>query len=239
MKRLFLLCFFSVLLLSCAENNKKVEKKLESSVINSNGFEIYGTIENFHPKKVYLNKIIESSIYPIDSSEIKNNSFKFKGIVEFPERFALTFESYSSITPFIIENTQLNITVISETINDPIITGSPLNTKLNEYKLSSKKIFKKIDFLFPQFQKARLENDAEKLNSIGNEMENIEMEFVEFSYQYILQNKDSYISAMILRDRLKSTTIDTLRIKNMYSNLSDKVKNSPDAEIIASFLNLH
>tara|TARA_R110001583_G_scaffold412_2_gene3786 strand:+ start:30113 stop:30247 length:135 start_codon:yes stop_codon:yes gene_type:complete len=44
---------------------------------------------------------------------------------------------------------------------------------------------------------------------------------------------------MILRDQLKSTTIDTIKILETYNKLSNEVKNSPDAEIIASFLNLH
>jgi len=44
---------------------------------------------------------------------------------------------------------------------------------------------------------------------------------------------------MILRDQLKATFIDTLRIKKAYNTLSNEVKTAPDAEIIASFLNLH
>ncbi|MFK5958899.1 MAG: DUF4369 domain-containing protein [Lutibacter sp.] len=238
MKRFFLLYFLGLLLFSCAQNPTQVKKQLQTPLNNSTSFEIKGTLENFYSKKVYLNKIIETSIYPIDSSEIINNHFKFIGIVKFPERFALTFENYSSITPFIIENTPLNIIINSKAITDPLITGSPLNTKLNDYKTTSKNIFKKIDYLFPQFQKARLENDAEKLRFIGNEMKNIEHEFVEFSYQYILQNKDSYVSAMILRDQLKSSTIDTLRVGKMYKILSEEVKKSPDAQIISSFLKI-
>jgi len=239
MKHFFFISILCIMFYSCKKNVSQINPPNNTASSTLNGFEIKGTLENFYPEKVYLNKIIGDSFSKIDSSKILNNNFTFKGIVEFPERFAITFENYSSITLFIIENTRFEIFINSETINDPVIKGSPLNSKLHKYKLDAKKIFKKIDYLFPQFQKARLENDADKLAEIEGKMRIIEKEFVNFSNNYILQNKESYIAPMLLRDQLKSTTIDTLLIKNMYDILSSKIKKSPDAEIIASFLNLH
>ncbi len=237
MKRFFLLVIFSLLLLSCKENNS--QKKQPTVSTNTKGVKLKGNLENFYPKKVFLNKIIENSIYPIDSSKVIDNTFTFKGIVEFPERYALTFQDYSSVVIFILENTNFELSINQGQINDPLIKGSKLNNKLTEYKTKSKQIFKKIDYLFPQFQKARLENDAKELSIIGNELKSIEKEFINFSFDYVLQNKNSYIAPMILRDQLKSTTIDTLRIKEAYLILSDDIKNSPDSQIIASFLTLH
>lgn len=239
MKQFFFLGILCIILVSCKKNVSERKQPLNSITSALSVFKINGTLEDFYPDKVYLNKIIKDSFYKIDSSEVIGNNFNFKGIVEFPERFALTFENYSAITIVIIENTQFDIFINSENINDPTIKGSPLNNKLYEYKQDAKNIFKKIDYLFPKFQKARLENDAEKLAEVAEEMKKIEKEFVDFSYNYILQNKESYIASMILRDQLKSTIIDTLKIKNLYNILSSEVKNSPDAEIIASFLNLH
>jgi len=228
-----------LVIISC---NKIVTKTEQPSIENtsiSKGFKLHGSLKPFFTNKVYLNKIIENSIYQIDSAEVINNDFTFKGTVEFPERFGLTFENYSSTTIIVIENTQFDVVLNSSSLNDPIITGSKLNNKLYEYKNQSKNIFKKIDYLFPIFQKARLENDVQKLNEIQMEMKKIENEFTEFSFNFIIQNKESYIAAMILRDQLKSTTIDTLKIKETYQKLSSDIKNSPDSEIIASFLNLH
>lgn len=239
MKRFFLLGFIFIVVISCKKNVKKIKQPIVSTSISSTKFELKGTLENFYPKKVYLNKIIENSIYPIDSSNVTNNNFIFRGIVEYPERFALTFENYSAMAIVIIENTKFEVFIKSNAINDPVITNSKLNSKLSEYKTKAKNIFKKIDYLFPQFQKARLENNVEKLREIEIAMKNIEAEFTNFSYQFIIQNKDSYLAAMLLRDQLKSSTIDTLKIKETYPLLTEKVKNSPDAEIIASFLNLH
>ncbi|MBT8316152.1 MAG: DUF4369 domain-containing protein [Lutibacter sp.] len=239
MKKVVLVFLLGFLLFSCKKEPSQNGKQTGERIITNKTFILEGYIENFNPNKVYLNKIIENSIYPIDSSEVVDNTFKLSGIVEKPERFALTFENYAAITIFIIENKSFTISINSETINDPFIKGSELNSQLITYKEKSKEIFKQIDYLFPQFQKARLENDAPQLNKIRDEMKKIEMEHLNFSYKYIAQNKESYVAAMILRDQLKADTIDTLRIKEAYNILSIEVKTAPDAEIIASFLNLH
>ena len=44
---------------------------------------------------------------------------------------------------------------------------------------------------------------------------------------------------MILHNQLKTPKADTLRIEQTYYMLSEEVKKSPDAQIIASDLKLH
>ncbi len=238
MKKLFILSIAIVFITSCKKEQPS-EKINTISDQKENGFLITGTFENFFTKKVYLNKIIQNSLYPIDSFEVSKNKFILKGIVDYPERFVLTYESYSATTVFIVENNAYKIYINGLNLNDPIIIGSNLNTKLEKYKANSKAIFNKIDALFPKFQKARLENDAEKLNEIGNTMKLIENKFTKFTYNYIIQNKNSFIAAMLLRDQLKSSKIDSIRIIKTHKLLSPEVKKSPDAQIIATSFNLH
>lgn len=237
MNKIITIWLCCIVILAC--NNQKPQQQKISISKNFDGFELTGTLKSYLSDKAYLNKIVDNSIYPVDSTAIKNNQFIFKGIVEYPERFALTFQNYSAKVILIVENTAFEISLNPNQINDPFITGSSLNSKLNEYQLASKNIFKKIDLLYPQFQKARLENDAEKLTKIGSEMKKIETEFTSFSYDFIRNNKNSFVAAMILRDQLKALEIDSLRIINTYKILSEEVKKSPDAKLIASAFNLH
>ncbi|MDP3358047.1 MAG: DUF4369 domain-containing protein [Lutibacter sp.] len=213
----------------------QLQKEADS---NKNGFVLQGTLKSALSDKVYLSKITGNDIHPVDSAKIENNNFVFQGIVEHPERFFLSFENSSTAVIFIVENTNFEIFIDPDQMEEPVIKGSELNTKLLEYKLASKKIFKKIDYLFPKFQKARLENDVKKLDEVGNELKQIESEFTDFSYNFIKNNSDSYVAAMVLSDQLKSTTVDTLRISNAYKLLSEEVKKSPDAQLIATALRL-
>lgn len=235
MQKIIISCFCCLFIFFGCSNPK--DKSVVSKNINTNEFVLEGQLNGYLSNKVYLNKIFDNILHPIDSTLIKNNQFTFRGIVEYPERFALTFENYSSTIVFIVENTPFQIKINTNNIEEAVITGSPLNDLLNEYKLNSKRIFSKIELLFPKFQKARLENDVETLAEIGKQINIIEKEFKNYSYDFINNNTDSYVSAMILSDQLKSSNIDTLKIKETYNLLSDKVKNSPDAQIISFNIN--
>jgi hypothetical protein len=241
MKKIIFYCICSIVILSSCTNSKDkvLEKKTPISKSQKNGFVLNGSFNEYLTSKVYLNKIIDHNLYPIDSAIVTNNQFSFVGIVTYPERFALTYHNYSAATILIIENTDFEVEINASNIQEPIIKGSPLNNKLTEYKLASKEIFSKIQYLFPHFQKARLENDAEKLVQIEKDFKNIEIEHANFTYQFIEQNIDSYVAVMILRDQLKIVPMDTIRIKNTFQLLPETVKHIPDAEIIEATLNLH
>ncbi|HKJ06487.1 MAG TPA: hypothetical protein VJ970_03390, partial [Flavobacteriaceae bacterium] len=100
----------------------------------------------------------------------------------------------------------------------------------------AKTIFKQIDYLYPAFQKARLENDAEKLKDIQQKMDGIYMEFSSYTYNFIEKNKESYVSVMLLRDMLKSDTVDSTKIKKYYQLFSNHLKESPDGRLIEEFI---
>ena len=235
MKKIIIACLFSLFIFSCNNPTGQSEKE---TVSKKNGFVLQGTLKSSLSEKVYLNKIIKNDLQSVDSAKIENNNFVFQGIVEHPERFMLSFENSSAAVIFIVENINFEILIDPNQLDEPVIKGSELNTKLLEYKLASKNIFKKIDYLFPKFQKARLENDVKKLDEVGNELKEIESEFTDFSFNFVKTNSDSYVSAMVLSDQLKSTTVDTLRISNAYKLLSETVKKSPDAQLIATALGL-
>lgn len=235
MKKIVTACLFGLFIFSCNNPKSQLDKETDT---NKNGFVLKGTLKSYLSDKVYLSKIIGNDIQSVDSAKIENNNFVFQGIVEYPERFILSFENSSAAAILIVENSNFEIFLDPDQIEEPVIKGSELNTKLYEYKLASKNIFKKIDYLFTKFQKARLENDVKKLDEVGNELKKIEMEFTDFSYNFIKNNSDSYVSAMVLSDQLKSSTVDTIRISNAYKLLSEKVKKSPDAQLIATAFNL-
>jgi len=237
MRYYFLTIILFLGLISCKEKSIKKDTVVISQTANS--YEINGTLKNLVTNKVFLNQIFENSLYPIDSSEVSDNKFYFKGFVEYPERFAFTFQNYSSATIFIIENTTFEVNIDGENSLEPIINGSLLNDLMKSYQNESKSIFQKISYLFPQFQKARLENDVNKLEEIRSLMSEIEKEHTDFTFSFIKKNKNSFIAPMILRDQLKHETIDSLKIETTFNLIPSVIKKSPDAQIIELELQLH
>lgn len=235
MSKIILTVFLSVII-AC---NGDPKKQKEASILKDKSFNLTGKLSNFYTDKVYLNKYQGQSYFPIDSSFIDKNNFSFKGKVAHPERFVLTFKNYTAEVVIIVENCDFNIEINQLQLNNPIITGSNLNVQLNEYQIAAKIIFNKIDYLFPEFQNARLENNVQKLKEIRTAMNKIESEFTQFSFGFITKNKNSFIAPMILRDLLKTPNIDSLQIDKLYTEFPEHIKQSPDSKIIANYLNLH
>lgn len=233
--RKLLFFFISILLFSCSNQASKKNNVLIKKKLN---YTLNGTID-FNATTAYLSKIQNDSLFKIDSATINSKKFLFKGTISNPERFALTFKKYSPVLILILEPKNISISIKKKYFNNPKITGSPLNTLLITYKNTAKGIFKNIDYLYPQFQKARLENDDLKLKEIKQKMETIESGFTNYSFQFIKHHKNSYVAAMLLADHLKSSKIDTFRIKETYNLLPSNVQNSVDGRRVADWIKLH
>ena len=234
MNKIILTVFLSFII-ACNTNLRSEKNKTD---LQNKSFELTGELSNFYTNRVYLNRFINNGFHPVDSSGVDNNTFSFKGHVEFPERYMLTFNNYTAEVMLIIENSTINININQLQIDNPKISGSKLNLELDEYRIASKKIFNKIDQLFPKFQHARLENDVDKLKEVRNEMDMIESRFIDFSLEFINNNSNSYLGPMILRDLIKTPTIDLLSIKNLYMKFPDSIKKSSDGQIIRQYLEL-
>jgi len=219
---------FVLLLISCVQPTKVLKKQSR--------FYIHLSIENAEGKKVVLLKTTPT-IIAIDSSMTEDNSVVFEGSFLTPERYLLKINGIDGTKLFIIDNDSIQITINKKDIVKSTITSSPINDELNHFQNKSKQITSKIEFLFPEIQRARLDNDAKKLAEISTKITNITQENIDYSFDYIQNNPSSFISAMILNDLSKKSTVDINRISKSYQLLSDKVKESADAKEVLLFLN--
>lgn len=220
------ICF--LLFISCFKEKENPETKrgyvLEIEIENRNGLNTF-----LHDSK---NKIL-------DSAKIENNKVKFKGVIDFPKRYFVTIESILGGKMFVIENDSISISINSTNISESIISGGTLQKELESFQQESQIIISKIEYLFPDLQRARLNNDAEKLQSIYDQISTIENENLNFIFNYAEQNSESFISAMILNDLTKRDSIDNNKVSKLYQKLSANVKQGPDAKAVQLYLDLH
>lgn len=214
------------------------EKQAEFSASKSQ-YSIKINIDYFNEHTIYLYKLIPN-FSVVDSALVIKNTTSFDGNINFPERFILTLDNIDGGKLFIIENDSIEITMDKNDLKKSTIIGSKINDELFQFQNESKQIAAKIELLFPDLQRARLNNDAEVLKNISKQIAEIEQENINFNFEYINQHPDSFIAAMILNDLSKrdEIDIDIDKISKAYHSLSNKVKQSVDAKEVHRFLSL-
>lgn len=112
MKKLFIIVVAAIAFLSCKENTLQ--------------YSIEGTIKGVTEGAVYLKKFRNKMYFDVDTAEIENGVFKFKGIVDQPEVYALSTSDLSRPLPFFLENAAIIVEI--DTDNKSLaVENSPLN----------------------------------------------------------------------------------------------------------------
>lgn len=225
-KNISLIIILLFTLNSCTKENVKA--------IENDSYFLSISTENGNNSSVYLQKLAAES--EIDSVKIENGKAIFNGSLKTPQRYLITIEDFFGGKMIVLENDSITVTIKNKDLINSTITGSKLNNELIKVQKESEKIYNKIDVLFPDMQRARLENDAEKLQEISKKMSLVEQENVDYNFNYTKENPNSFISAMILNDLSRRDSIDTQKIKDSYNSLSNNVKKSIDAQKVASFI---
>ena len=136
MKRLVATALVALMLASCQEAPK-------GYVING---EVIGRTEG----KVYLKSFRNKMFFDVDTAELKEGKFTFKGEVDLPLLFGLATEDMNYPVQFFVENTNMDVRISNdgETIT---VRNSPVNTIFQE---NAEKVFEEgydIDSLITKY----------------------------------------------------------------------------------------
>jgi len=228
MKKLLLFIITVLLFYSCKRN---IEKD------TTDNFSITGTIKiTFNNSNVYLKTQENGILVMLDSTTIENGKFEFKGSINKPVVYGIFIDSIKGTIGIFMENKAITIEAYEDSLSSSKISGSKTNNDYLNFVRQSNQIISKMNVLFPVFQKARAENDVEKLEIINAKMQAINDENTSFALSYAKQHPDSYISAMALHSTLRVPSIHRDTILKIYDNFSDFVKKGDFAVETLQFL---
>lgn len=75
------------------------------------GYVINGEVENMPDGKIYLKSFCNKMFFDVDTAEIKDGKFTFKGEVDQPLLFGLATESMNYPVQLFLENTDMNVKI--------------------------------------------------------------------------------------------------------------------------------
>jgi len=228
MKNKIIIFFFIIFIFSC--NNILKNKP-------NHKFHITGTTNNITDNtKVFLKIQENKTIITLDSTLVKNGIFQFEDKIIKPSVFGIYIDSIKSNLGFFIKNDSITIEINKDNLSDSKITGSKLNNQYLNYVKSINQIVSETNLLYPIFQKARAENNVQKLNEINKKMQAINNKKNLFALNYAKEHADSYIAAFALHSVINDNAISKDTILTIYNRFSDEVKEGDFAIEILIYL---
>ena len=177
-------------------------------------FSIKGSIEGVETGKVYLQKLVEGQPQSIDTADVVDGKFTFKGKIEMPDLRLLRLNEQDYFAQFFLDNASITIKAKKDSLRNTKITGSPTQDVLQIYLTEMEKLNKDMMALQTKYQNAMSTgntNEAEKAKIDGLAMQDNNLFYTK---NFVKEHKNSVVSAYItlamLAGQVDGTELDSI-----------------------------
>lgn len=213
-----LLSAFTLILTSCEEDK---------------GYFLSGNITGVEDgKQVYISEYDapNNSTTIVDTATVQNGKFELDmEEKDLPILNFLRVEGVNGSVLFISENQKINFNINTDSIRNAEVSGGSENKALQEYLGHLKELNRKMTSMQQDMRQAMMDKDSAKLNSLREAQVELRDNDKNFKKELFNRNKDSYLGAMLLTDLLKTRTLTSAEVREMYTELSDRIKETPIA----------
>jgi len=190
MKNIVLYLAAVIIILSSCESRKP------------NEFIIQGNVKGLAAGKIYLNKYKDRKFEAVDSANIHNSKFKFKGDIQLPELYYLTIDGIDENFSFFIEASDINVILFADSLETSIATGSFTNDIYENYRTGVRVFENKQKELYYSYQEARSEGNEVLVAQIDSMYEVEEAKRQDFIHSFLKSNNATVVSPYIVQREL-------------------------------------
>ena len=204
---------------------------------SSNDFTINGSTDVNDGSKVYILQADQNNQpYIKDSTIIKNSKFNFTGEAATPEIIYFQVEGVNGYVLSIIESGKINADIYKDSITTSLVTGTKSNNDFNKYRQQTKYLVEDINQIAYEQQKAIFSNDIELASKLRKDISQKEREVMLYEWDFIINNRDSYMSALLLEVFMVENKVNKDSIIEVFNTFSNRIKISNVGKNIADLL---
>jgi len=207
------------------------------SCSNENGFNLNGTIDAIDDTKVYILQADQNNQPFIkDSTTVKSNKFSFKGVSATPQISYIQVEGVNGYVLTILENGSINAELYKDSISKSQVYGTKSNDDFVKYKSETKSLVEKMNTISSEAQDAIMNGDVEIAMKLDKDYKKKEQEVLLYEWDFIIDNLDSYMSALLLEVFMVENKVNKDSIIDVYESFSNRIKVSDVGKNIADLL---
>ena len=187
------------------------------------GYILTGKVQGIHEPFIYLRTARAASTH-VDSAEVKDGVFEFKGLVNEPQLAAVTDQAGQKGFLFYLENSSIRL---EGSFNEPQkikITGSKTQDEKEAFEQINAGIKEKQMALQQQYQAAAASFDSSKIRIINNEFDSLNNESLLLAKSFVKDHPTSVVSLALLSQYRYVLAYPAL--DSAYKGLAETVKNT-------------
>ncbi|MGG7035562.1 MAG: redoxin domain-containing protein [Flavobacterium sp.] len=224
MKKFFLLLLVAVSIISCKE-------------VANGHFVIEGNANGVTDgSSVFLQTQDSTGLVQVDTVKVENGKFKFEGQVTNPSLHFIQIDKINGKAVLVLETGAITMEINKDSIGKSKVGGTLSNDHLSAFSLESEKIQKRMVAFqmanMAKFQEAQAKKDTATINSLLKQNSVFEKEFADLSMTNMEKNPKSYLTILFLQQSLNNPNADMTKLKTIYDNLDENLKNTSEAKKI-------
>jgi len=223
MKNIF--CLVStVIFLACSSNDN--EFKIKGSVDLKDGNMVYRVVADANQQPLI-----------IDSTAVVGGNFEMSGITESPEINFFSVQNVRGNFPFVVESGDIRISLYKDSLMISKALGTVSNEAFMKYKTETKVFINSMNDIGKDLQQANMTRDSLLAVDLQDQYKDVQDQIKDYEVQFIKDNPDSYVSALILERFVMTKQMTNEEAKPMFDNLTPRIKGSKTGVKLEEALN--
>lgn len=188
-------------------------------------YKIEGNINGLNSGSAVLSKVVDNELVTVDSVSIENGVFVFKGTVDQPEYFVITFADTLDGIQLFLENVDITINSNVDSIRVATVEGSELTTLFNTFNEELLTYNMQFRALYNEYIQANMSGDAARVKEIEEEYSGVEEQQIAYIESFVKENSNTVLAPYITL-RYMSYRMEVEELEEITKNFSPELAES-------------
>jgi len=208
------------------------------NTIEKNTFVLNGSTDLEDGKKIFrVQANASGQPITIDTATVDKGKFSLKGAVSQIDVNFLFVEGTQVNVPFILEEGEIKATLYKDSLSAIKLGGTSSNDDLNVYRRETQNLAAAMNAVVQEAQEANRLGDNLLAQDLQQQYADLQEQLSTYETDFVTNNTDSYISALILERFLNQKTMPKNEVKELFANYSERIRSSKSGLNISNVIN--
>jgi peroxiredoxin len=160
----------------------------------------------------------------LDTLAIQGGVASYVSSIELPEMHYLLLEGNRDVVPVILEPGEITVEIYKDSIRNSKVSGTKSNKEFRRYIQESTPLIEDLFGIQNEMRNAMISRDSLAFVDLQEQLNDMQTKFNDFQVDYVTENKESYISTLILEQLILNKAIEEAEAQAIYNAFGNTIK---------------